>query len=93
MRAVRQTISGFCNLVENDFRVPRNRKHITDNFFLRIEHSRSLYRDYRRLLRFYRVDVLNKRIGRWVKEHWGLDNLNECDRPKSTLIKTYTMHG
>lgn len=85
-------VTNFCNTVAGDFFEPTNPLHITDNFFLHIEHSRSLRERYNDLITGHGEGVINPQIGRWVKERYNLENIVEIDRPKSSLIKTYTLH-
>ncbi len=65
-------------------------KVITDEVFLLIQNDKNLMQKYLRLVEEKGLDVVNRFIGKMVKEKYGL--INEKDRnlePKSTLISSH----
>lgn len=69
---------------------------ITDRIFLMIQNDKKLMADYLDLLDKHKDNVdlntLNSNIGKYIKEVFNLDNMDECTKPKSTLIQTFTKH-
>ena len=65
---------------------------ITDQVFVAIE------KDPRRLKLYHefangKYHTTNSRIGRYVKDCTGKKSLQQCDKPKSTLIQSFTLLG
>ena len=69
---------------------------ITDRVFLMIQNDSELMGEYLNLLDRHKenidLDTLNSNIGKYIKNHLNLDNIDECKDPKSTLIQTFTRH-
>lgn len=69
---------------------------ITDKIFLMIQNDNKLMGEYLDLLDRHKenidLDTLNSNIGKYIKNHLNLDNMDECKTPKSTLIRTFTRH-
>ena len=68
-------------------------ENITDLVFLEIEKDNNLMVRYRDWECSYSTLSVNQAIGRFVKLHWNLENLNRETRPKSSLIKSYRKHS
>lgn len=64
-------------------------KEITDQVFLMIENDRELFQEYLRLVSNESLDVVNRNIGKLVKERYKLKNLTRKKQPKSKLIKSH----
>ena len=66
---------------------------ITDVVFQYIENDRDLLQEYLRVVgRASDIDETNKRLGKAVKEWFGLENGDRNHEPKSKLIRSYTEH-
>jgi len=69
---------------------------VTDKIFLMIQNDNKLMREYLDLLNRHKenidLDTLNRNIGKYIKNHLNLGNMDECKNPKSTLIRTFTRH-
>ena len=68
-------------------------ENITDLVFLEIENDVNLMATYQDLLSSYSKLSINQTIGRYVRLHWNLQNLNRERRPKSSLIGSYKKHS
>ncbi|MFH1395637.1 MAG: hypothetical protein ABIH09_05725 [Candidatus Omnitrophota bacterium] len=71
-------------------------ENITDRIFLSIQNDNDLMAEYLDLLDKHKDNIdlktLNSNIGKYIKEIFNLENIDECDKPKSTLIRTFTRH-
>lgn len=69
-------------------------KQITDQVFLMIQNDRSLYAEYCNQCHSQGKDNLNRDLGKAIKEHFELINLDEAklEEVKSVLITSYTKH-
>ena len=82
------TVNNYADKVVNDFI-----HEITDHVFLSIEHDDSFMREYMTCVNRFGLDAVNKAIGLKIKERLNLDNDGENNKPKSCLIKVYTLHS
>jgi hypothetical protein len=65
---------------------------ITDYVFLAIERDDEAMREYMSKVNEFELKPVNTTIGKKVKEMLNLENIGECDTPKSRIIQTYTRH-
>jgi len=65
---------------------------ITDYVFLSIEHEDNFMREYMENARLFTVGTVNQAIGKKVKELLKLEDLAECEKPRSRLITSYTRY-
>lgn len=65
---------------------------VTDNFFLKVEGDNSLLQDYRDFVSSYGLKAVNSLIGRLIKTENNLHNTGREISPRSSLIKSYTLH-
>jgi hypothetical protein len=65
---------------------------ITDHLFLSIEQDDVLMREYILNVDRYKLDDLNRAIGKKIKEKLSLENGEVNNKPKSRLIQSYTRH-
>jgi len=65
--------------------------NITDLVFLEIE--KTYKREYDAACEQKGQDNINRIIGKWIKDEWGLQNIGRCDTPVSELITSYEMHS
>ena len=64
---------------------------ITDLVFLEIEKNH--LKRYYKLVKIGTKNKLNSNIGKYIKAHWSLNDLDRCYSPKSQLIKSYMRHS
>ncbi len=67
-------------------------RHITGHLFYFIEKNDKFLTRYNNLVNDYDQHKVNKRIGRRIRKLYELPNTGTCKSPKSTLIKSYTLH-
>jgi len=77
----------FINRVLNRFALT-----ITDEVFLLIQNDHELMQDYLRQVHAHGIEEINRSLGFRIKQAFYLENLDEEEHPRSTLIKTYTRH-
>jgi hypothetical protein len=65
-------------------------RRITDHVFLTIESNPKLLREYEKQINAH--SRINAVIGKKVKEIFQLGDGGVCDKPKSELIQTFTLH-
>lgn len=63
---------------------------ITDLVFLEIE--KSYLPAYKNSVKNSGAATVNRFIGKLVRLHWNLKNLDRCNNPKSRLISSYRKH-
>jgi hypothetical protein len=73
--------------------ITRKNEDITDEVFLLIQNDRTFMQQYLRLVETETLDEVNKRIGKKVREVYGLPNTTRNQEPKSTLIQSFQRHG
>ena len=89
---VSENVKRFCEKVAGDFEVGDDVTHVTDRFFKHVED---------RYLEAYKLLVqtvggtlsLNSQIGRWIKDHYQLGNIDVVPARQSKLIRAYTTHS
>jgi hypothetical protein len=67
-------------------------RNITDHVFLNIQHTEELMREYQSQVHENSLELINRAIGKKVREMFDLANCGESDAPKSWLIKSFTLH-
>ncbi len=67
-------------------------RDITDHIFLNIQHDEKLMRKYQTCVNESSLKEVNTTIGKEVKKLFDLENDDECNTPRSWLIKSYTKH-
>lgn len=65
---------------------------LTDLVFIQIEQSEELAPAYRQMSNLHGAEVVNARIGKYVRVRLDLDNIGRCDNPESSLIQSYERH-
>ena len=66
---------------------------ITDQVFLMIQNDKELMQEYLNLLASGKdPHTLNCKLGKQIKSKLNLDNAGRCNKPKSTLIRSYERH-
>jgi hypothetical protein len=81
------TVDEYADKLVRDFIL-----NITDHVFSNIQHDENLMREYQTNVHRSHLEVVNMAIGKKVKELLHLENDGICDKPKSWLIKEYTLH-
>lgn len=76
------TLAEYCS------KCPSN---ITDLVFIEIE--KNYMAEYNIACNSFSNDVINKKIGKLIREYWHLKNLGRCFSHKSKLIRSYEMHS
>jgi hypothetical protein len=85
-KIIEEILDGVLKHLKNN--CPRD---ITDLVFLEIEKN---HMDrYNHLVKVKTKHMLNKNIGKYIKEYWSLINIGICNSPKSHLINSYTEHS
>lgn len=65
-------------------------KTITDEVFLLIQNDKELMYKYLRLVEDCGLDLVNRTIGKYIKERYQLTNSPQrCSDPTSTLIQSH----
>ncbi|MGI6741225.1 MAG: hypothetical protein ACOX7C_07075 [Brevefilum sp.] len=90
-RIFTEDIEDLINRILKEFASPYP-EDITDQVFLKIENTPEYLRLYR-LFTGTNVSSANPMIGKMVKEITGLKVKGTCRKPKSKLIKSYTILG
>ena len=66
-------------------------KRITNELFLIIQNDKDLMHEYLLAVQEYKLDNVNRAIGKEVKKAYNLKNLNDREEnPTCTLIQTHT---
>lgn len=85
-------IKNFINsvFIKLNITVPSSNSTITDEVFLFIQNDHELMYDYLKLVEANTLKTVNQKIGRAIKEKFGLTN-DDCrqNSPKSTLIQSH----
>jgi len=82
------TVNDYAEQVVNNFITD-----ITDHIFVNIERNDGLMREYMSKVKSFGLDNVNMAIGKKVKDLLNLKNSDQCRKPQSRLITTYTRHG
>lgn len=64
---------------------------ITDRLFCLIEEK--YMGNYNFLISKKPKDIVNKLIGKYIREYWSLENTGRCKNPRSRLINSYERHS
>ena len=66
---------------------------LTDLVFIQIEQNAELRFTYNQLSNLHSEEVVNAKIGKYVRGRLALDNIGRCNNPESSLIQSYERHS
>lgn len=70
--------------------IRRMNKKITNEIFLIIQNNQDLMKEYLRAVETHGLDIINRTIGKEVKNAYGLANMNDRENnPLCTLIQSH----
>jgi hypothetical protein len=72
-----------------DRAIAKMNKKITNEIFLIIQNDRKLMHDYLRQVEQSGLDAVNQKIGKRVKDSYGLENDDREKNPSCTLIQSH----
>lgn len=64
---------------------------LTDCIFFYLQNDREFMDEYLSMSRSEQEDF-NRKMGAAIKERFRFSDIGECAEPRSTLIKSYTLH-